>query len=538
MKKSWKKLLCSLVLAPCMFFATACGDDPEDPSNLTTDLTIEQQQAAYATLRTVAAEVLNNDGTKDQSYILENTKTHHRVYDFSHSGLPEDLEQIALDLTAGRDKTIDSKISYVGYKANNTGYALTQTEFKGGADIESTKITQSDITKYNGQKYVNYSSDGTNKTTAYVGNDYAKTEYVADVKKISDESEYYIISEMLDIASDEQTYEEFKSLLGRWAAARMFMSCSTGSFDELYNSLEVGTDVNITYKLSIVDGQYVLTVDFDSFIEDVMTVPFEIVGNMYLKGGVDVVFSDSSVISLTLDYETGVTTRFHCRGLWGGEDGDVLGEFDYPEDSYASGTGVVKGKTSIDFGYKFDNNFFNQSLEGYVGTGENGVVENNVSNVTIYTGNDEIGVVSIKVPYGQSLKTAVMNKMNTVLHGSKYEVFEMFISEYFGELVTDATLVPSYDIDIYLTLFDTTVPEETFVTFNIVIIDKEIEFEMTCVDFEKIKDIVKSMFNLSDSDIVGIYADASMETEIADDALVEEGINVYVKVVDSWELPE
>ena len=74
MKKSWKKLLCSLMLAPCMFFATACGDDPEDPSNLTTDLTIEQQQEAYATLRTLASSVLNNDGTKDQSYILENTK--------------------------------------------------------------------------------------------------------------------------------------------------------------------------------------------------------------------------------------------------------------------------------------------------------------------------------------------------------------------------------------------------------------------------------------------------------------------------------
>ena len=237
-----------------------------------------------------------------------------------------------------------------------------------------------------------------------------------------------------------------------------------------------------------------------------------------------------------MEYETNVTTQFSCQSLWG--ESGRLGEFDYPEDSYVRGSGISSRKTSIDFGYAFDNDFFNQSLDGYVGTGENGAVENNVSNVTIYTGNDEIGVVSIKVPYGQSLKTAVMNKMNSVLHGSKYEVFEMFISEYFGELVTDATLVPSYDIDIYLTLFDTTVEEETLVSFNIVFIGKNLELEVTCLDIEKVKDIVKSMFALDDSDILGLYADADMVTEIADDAMVEDGRDVYVKVVDSWELPE
>lgn len=536
MKKSWKKLLCSLMLAPCMFFATACGDDPEDPSNLTTDLTIEQQQAAYATLRTVASSVLNNDGTKDQSYILENTKSQHREYDLSHTGLTGALLQEAVEQTTGIAEWMDSTVSYFGYKTNNIGYSLTNKQVKTTQDSQAIRTTSSSITKYNGQRYVNYLSDGTTKTTAYVGNDYAKTEYIADVKKISDESEYYIISEMLDIATENQSYDNFKELIGKWAATHMYKACCVDEYDVLYEEIcNMQDNLKITYKLSMVDNNYVVDLKVSLNFDDIVTFPLDHVGDAVITGDMELVFTETKFISFNFNYETIVTTEFECEAMF------ATGNFEnhvFPEDSYISGSTFRRGKMSLNFDSLFDNNFFNQSLEGYVGTGENGAVENQVSNVTIYTGNDEIGVVSIKVPYGQSLKTAVMNKMNTVLHGSKYEVYEMYVSEYFGELVTDATLVPSYDIDIYLTLFDTTVPEDTFVTFNIVIIDKEIEVEMTCVDFEKIKDIVKSMFNLSDSDIVGIYADASLETEIAYDALVEEGKNVYVKVVDGWEFPE
>lgn len=532
MKKSWKKLLCSLMLAPCMFFATACGDDPEDPSNLTTDLTIEQQQEAFATLRTVASSVLNNDGTKDQSYVLENTKYQHREYDFSHSGFTGALLQDSIEITTGIAETLDSTVSYVGYKSNNTGYCLTNKELKYETDDQPTRTLVSSITKYNGQKYVNYLNDGTTKTTAYVGNDYAKKEYVADVDKISNESENYIISEMLEITNSNQSYDAYKDLIGKWAATHMYKSCATDDYSELYEQVSnMQEELDITYKLSMVDGNYVFDLKVSIRFDDIVTIPLDHLGDVLITGDVKIVFTDKEFVSFEMDYESAVTTNFiFTEGIY---ENHV-----YADGEYISGTTFRGGKVLFNFDSSFDDNFFNQSLEGYVGTGENGAVENNISNVTIYTGKDEIGVVSIKVSYGQSLKTAVMNKMNTVLHGSKYEVYEMFISEYFGELVTDSTLVPSYDIDIYMVLSDTSVEEETFVTFNIVIIDKEIEVEMTCVDFEKIKDIVKSMFALDDSDIEGIYADASMETEIPDDALVEEDKDVYVKVLDSWELPE
>ena len=123
MKKTWKKLLCSLMLAPCMFWATACGD-PEDPSNLTVDLTAEQQQEAYTTLRTLASATLRNDGSKDQSYTLKASNEYREAIDVSKAGLTVDNKSIVEESYELMSSNKTTRNVFGGYKTNNTGYMI------------------------------------------------------------------------------------------------------------------------------------------------------------------------------------------------------------------------------------------------------------------------------------------------------------------------------------------------------------------------------------------------------------------------------
>ena len=151
------------MLAPCMFVATACGDDPEDPKNLTTDLTIEQQQEAYATLRTVAAAALNNDGTKDQAYAMHYAREVRDVVNLDNAGLTAENRTLVessarLDCADNITRTV-----YGGYKANNTGYRNEILKMFNSDGTNSSTEIDSEIVKYNGQYYELYQNSDNDK---------------------------------------------------------------------------------------------------------------------------------------------------------------------------------------------------------------------------------------------------------------------------------------------------------------------------------------------------------------------------------------
>ena len=532
MKKSWKKLLCSLMLAPCMFVATACGDDPEDPSNLTTDLTIEQQQEAYTTLRTVAAAALNNDGSKDQNYVLENTTKFHRVYDLSHTGLTGALMQEAVALTTGIDERIDSKTSYVGYKSNNTGYSLVKSEVKTSSDLEPVKTSTSSITKYNGQRYVNYLNDGTNKTISYVANDYSKNQYVADLNKMGEGSSNYIIGEMLDIVDNDQTFDQFKPLIGKWAATHILMSCHSGEYDYIYNEyLDTIEDLNYTYKLSMVEGNYVLTVDVAATIEDVVTWPLDHVGDMYANGGLDIVFTDKGIISLNMDYETGVTTQFTCESFFNGGN---LAEQVYTDDNYIISTGVSNGKVAINFDSNFDNNFFNQNTSDYRGTGDNGAIENELFTLTIHTEIDDWGVITVNVPSGSSIKESVENGLESYLNGTEYYIHSIYHVEGYENEIGDNEKLPSCDKDVYVRLANVN-QIVTEITLNVTLVGHYAEETVIALSNYPVYLLVQSLYGLQESDIIGVYTDEGLTQILDSNATTVDGMTLYVKVTNTWQ---
>ncbi len=529
MKKTWKKILCSLMLAPCMFWATACGD-PEDPDNLTTDLTVEQQQEAYTTLRTLASTLLDNDGSKDQVYKLENGRWTNKIYDFTDSGLTGFALDEAKSLTNNIDNTINSKTSYVGYKSNSTGYNLVSVEEKGTEDEESTTTTVSNITKYNGQKYVNYTNDGTNKVAAYVSNSHAKNEYLLEPEDLNMGLDNEFIEELLEIVDDGENFDGFKETLQRWAFRLMTRLQVFGGTDEdldnfIDNEMQ---DLTATYKLSLVEGDYVLSLDTSAHIEDRISYPLEHIADSYFRSNVDVVFNNDRIKSINIDYNNGIITEFTCKSYW---NNDIFAGYEFLDTDVMRCDSTYKERAYIEFGTEFDNTFFNQDVSSYVGTGENGAVQNQLSTITIIAdSNEEV----TKVPYGYNFWDAVRAALANYTLGTDLEVLDIFtVTDGVALNIGEQDIVPSYDITVYVTIGEPPVEKELV---DVTVYITNTGSEEICSFFlgDNIYDIFKAVWGLEDEQIVGIFSDAERTHKLSTDALVSEGMTIYVVLEDGW----
>ena len=254
MKKSWKKILCSLMLAPCMFWAVACGDNPDDPNNLTVDLTAEQQQEAYTTLRTLASSMLDNDGTKDQAYIFEYAVEKGINKNIDNAGLTEENKNIVnashiLDLT---DKT--TQTVYGGYKTNNEGYYVSKLVYDGKNVAESYTQNYSEIVKYQNSQYNVYSNDNGEKTISKVTNDYSKNKVLFD-RDVLEETEANRMNEFLNLINSSNVYSDFKSTLSTWISRTI-----AEDRVENYNNINFAEYISSNYSYSLKDGVYSLVV--------------------------------------------------------------------------------------------------------------------------------------------------------------------------------------------------------------------------------------------------------------------------------------
>lgn len=530
MKKSWKKILCSLMLAPCMFWAVACGDNPDDPSNLTVDLTAEQQQEAYTTLRTLASSMLNNDGSKDQVYKLENGRWTNKIYDYTDSGLTGYALEEAKSLTNNVDYTINKMTSYVGYKSNNTGYKLTQSEVKGTTDEVSTTSTTSSITKYNGQKYVNYFNDGNSKTVSYVSNTHSKEQYVLELDDLNLGLDNEFIEELLEMVDNGDNYDDFKETLQHWAFRLMTRLQVFGGSDEelddfIYNEMQ---DLTATYKLSLVEGDYVLNLDTSAHIEDRVSYPLGHIADSYFCSNVDIVFSKDKIKSINIDYNNGIITEFTCKSYW---NNDMFAGYEFLDTDVMRCDSTYKEKAYIEFDAQFDNDFYNQNVSDYSGTGENGSVQNQLTKVNIVFDTVEL---EIKAPYGNSLWETVKETLIDYISGTDYKVLDIYtIKNDIPMNIGEDEIVPSYDITVYVTIGEPPVQKET----------TEVEIYITNTGSEEIcsffvgdnlYDTFKAVWGLTDEQIIGIYSDAETNNKLSTDTLISEGMTIYVVLEDGW----
>ncbi len=525
MKKSWKKILCSLLLAPCMFAATACGE--EEPENLTRDLSVAEQEQAYTKLKTLASNVFANDGSKDQSFVLEDKYATRTDYDFTNSGLTGELLNNAKQETSNYNNMLDKITVFAGYKNNHIGYSLIKTEKKDTSEEAAVKSTTLDITRYNGQRYVNYGNDGENKITSYVDSNYANNTYIAGVNLVNENSEFNELVEILDSVNEGATFETFKPLIERWAAIKMTNGAidlnDGGSYDDVLDNMDTLTS---TYKLSLVDGNYVLNLDVNATMEDVVSYPLNHVADAVFTANVNVTFDENGISKIGLVYESGVTTEFTCKSYWLS---DFYGTYTFKDIDVMKATTVRGGETVINFDYNFDDTLFNQTLTDYQGTGEQGVMENKRVSLKIQA--NEF-YADVQVPYGSNLNAAVSAAMTEYLttHNVKISNISLVGSD---TSFSGTALVPSYDIEVYVETIDNGYEYNT-TTVIVNVLTHGLEDEMQFNVGDNLLETIKAAYGVTDAEIIGIYSDAACTITYAANTEITENMVVYVKLDAAW----
>lgn len=520
MKKSWKKLLCSLMLAPCMFVATACGDDPEDPSNLTTDLTIEQQQEAYTTLRTVAAAALNNDGSKDQSYTMQSNYSYKQTINIDNAGLSEDNKEyvesnVNLQTSNGIVKTL-----YGGYKANNTGYISEVVKFVDESGLTQGTATNFEIVKYNGQYYELYSKDKEDiKELSKVNNVYAKNVIPLSDDMLLNNMNYEKIGGVLEQTSND-TFDQFKdslfNLSGKAIAENSVSNVEDKDFLQYINS---------AYAFTVTDGVYSLTLDvvLDANGSDLDYLEEGVLSGV---GKVCLSFDAHGIKKLDVNYTANMTSKKNPAA--------VLAEYvtqSYTADDFVTVVKTNEVKLSLDFTASFDESFYGQELTGYVGSGPNGEVQNTKVNTNLYVINstlDESIIVDYLI-YNDNLLDSLKEKIAPVLNDYGLFIQSCYIIDADGNKVDvdESTLVPSTEFSVYVELTDEV---REFVETNVTIFVVNDSSENLCSFYidDNLYNEVKAVMGLTDEQIAGIYSDAELENLLDSSTLITENMTVYL----------
>ncbi len=520
MKKTWKKILCSLMLAPCMFWATACGD-PEDPDNLTTDLTVEQQQEAYTTLRTLASTLLDNDGSKDQVYKLNSKTTFKPSVDISYAGLNEESKTIAEgeNYLLGNTVTRASNV-YGAYKKNNIGYINRIIEENNGTEEGTIQTREEDIVRYSGNKYVLYKKTNEQKIKSYVDNTYAKNTIILDADYFLDNNYYYQVDSLFSLFENVLNFENYKD--GLVGASSYFIAESKVNNAE---NLDFSEYVNYDYKFSITDGVY--TFELSSVI-NLQNAPVVYLEDGYMLGDANIklTFNSEKILSLGFKYSTQMIQHVSSESYF---DGWVEQQFE--SDNYVKYINARNVEINLDFNASFDETYYNQNVSDYVGTGENGAVQNQLSRIVLVVNNDRIEIVAV---CGENLMDAVVNGLRDYMLDNGLTFKSAVVDVVKQIFVTENDLVPSYDIEVYV-ICENNSSEYAPVSITVNIVGYEdLSGEVVLVENRNLYESIKAVWGLEDEQIVGIFSDAERTHKLSTDALVSEGMTIYVVLEDGW----
>ena len=242
-------------------------------------------------------------------------------------------------------------------------------------------------------------------------------------------------------------------------------------------------------------------------------------------GSVTISFDKDSIKRLTFDYNSVMTSKSSSASVFLE---DVNQEF-------TANDVVVETKTKsvsvgIDFTTAFDDNYFNQSLEGYTGTGSDGEVKTVEVEGTLSLANANIddSVVVAKFNYNDNLLSSIENELSYILG-----VNNLFIQScYFivdGDLIkiTENTVVPSTEFSVYVELTDEV---REFVETNVTIFVVNDSSENLCSFYidDNLYNEVKAVMGLTDEQIAGIYSDAELENLLDSTTLITENMTVYL----------
>jgi len=441
------------ILSATMLFAGCWGkeDPPEEPQVLTA----EQRVEAYEKLQTISKKsFVDTEKSEGMETTISLKNKVSQKCDFTNSGLTQlEIDELDSSLYSPFFEiglSVGAKI-VSGYKPNGTGYAKTFGDFGGFQSMVGQEITNN----VNGQ-YLNYvlNKDDSTKYVYKVDDKYSNYMYNINNPEVSDQIEFPIddFENLFGVISQKDTYDDF-------------VVATTGLSEDLLKSNMLSVEMENVPTIDFEQDTTTATINFTVF-KEIYTLEINYNINDYVEEGVNWDLSSQVVI----EYDKNSWNNIKIEVAMDSEETikclDVLDQSEYTTTFTDQHTVKKDAKSVMSYSIsagQFNNTLMSESSNGYVGTGENGAVENK-SNFVMFQcpGFDDLNIEDVECLYGQN----VYDTFNTIAEEELYfydsfESFELYWDKNFEQAVSAQDTFPSYYKPLY---FKAIPPEnETYV---------------------------------------------------------------------------
>ncbi len=401
MKGKLKSKILSLSLAgamivPSMFAFVAC--DAGDPD----DLTVAEKDQAFVAMRSLAG----NDLVEGKSIISESYTKTNMTYDFSNSGLSEEiLTTIQSMMPTSAVETYER--NQKGYTAEGEGYNIY--EEKESATDEYV-IDEAEYIKKNNADYTLYTYDTEEKRAYNISADHAKHEY----QDLSDSMDGF---DLVSVAGDATTLEAFKD------AATGYV------LDTFVADGSVNSDVvQASCDIELEDGVYTFSANLS--IEDMSMSMNGVSMDADMNATLEISFTETQMLTYTAN------TSMEINGTMNTADMDLPG----------SGTIGISGSTIN----SFENDYTQDYDPSLMPTDFSDYITSDTPSSDMYLHidgyDDYIGNIAFNTDVDFSLENVL--PWNIDAHNA---TITLYLDEDMTILanVTNMAKYPSYDLDLY-----------------------------------------------------------------------------------------
>ena len=440
MNKKFKKAMLGLLVAPCMFLATACGTTPppEDPVDTFDEA---DKSAAYVTLRNNVRDFKLPVNTTKTAVDIETKSESDINFDVTNSGLPESITN---EFPSSEDMSDISGTKYkMGYSSDNTGYYVN-LDFNKTTNAFDT-IDEMEIVKKSGNDYLHYDYDARTvnsekvetKIASKVDDKYAPNVFKLKSSDMEEDGKLTDISGIFDYILANDSYEKFKTEIDTLAS-------------EMLNSELNLTGQTVSIDIEQKDNVFVLKATLDlnnvSVSDPSGRMPVDV-----LTGDVDATMSitfdanaiQSSEMVAAMDLSASLKTNDFLQL--------ILPGMTVGEDKTIEISSEMEMTANVDFDAAFDETVMSTDTTSYLGTGENNAIENRETKI-------QLGYISIfdrdDEPYNGN--TTFGADFDVTLEdqylGSNITIDGIYWDKACTQKVLDGDKIPSYDTKLYVKL--------------------------------------------------------------------------------------
>lgn len=447
MNKKFKKAMLGLLVAPCMFLATACGTTPppEDPVDTFDEA---DKSAAYVTLRNNVRDFKLPVNATKTAVDIETKNKLEMAFDITNAGLPEQIAGMITMMSGAMNGTYGTKYK-MGYSSDNTGYYVN-LDFNKTTNAFDT-IDELEIVKKSGNDYLHYDKfmtseydeeqedyvDVEKKIVSKVDDKYAPNVFKLKSSEMENGGKLSDISGIFDYILANDSYEKFKTEIDTLAS-------------EMLNAEFDLTGQTVSIDIEEKDDAFVLKATLDlnniSMPDPTGEMPVDT-----MSGNVDATMSitfDANAIQsseMVAAMDLGATMKTN--------DFLELAQVDVTvgEDKTMGLSSKVEMTANVDFDAAFDETVMSTDTTSYLGTGENNTIENRKTDIIL----NYVGIYDSRYVYYSGNNTFGAD-FDLTLDDEFLESNITIDGIYWDEACTDKVVagdkIPSYDTKLYVKL--------------------------------------------------------------------------------------